>query len=85
MSTLIYKAAIYTASVFLCIILFIQLGGELIVQITMVVEGASDRNLLDKDSGASMIAVYAILPETIVGFICGWYLADWISEKIWDY
>ena len=85
MSTLIFKSVIYTASVILSITLFVQLGGELIVQITMMVEGASDRNMLDKDSGVAMIATYAILPEAIVGFISGWYLADWVSKKIWNY
>ena len=85
MSTQIYKAAIYTTSVVLCIIFFVLLGSELIVQISMMIEGVSDRNLLDKVSGVGMITMYAILLETIGGFISGWYLADWISEKIWNY
>jgi hypothetical protein len=85
MAKLIYKAAIYTASVCLCIILFVQLGSELIVQIAMMIEGVSDRDLLDKESGAAIITVYAILAESIAGFISGWYLAEWISEKIWAY
>ena len=85
MSKLIYKSVIYTASVALCVILFVQLGGELIVQITMMFQDVSDRTMLDKHPVAAMIATYAILPEAIVGFISGWYLADWISEKIWNY
>ena len=81
--SLIYKTVIYSTSVILCIYVFMELGDELIIQVSMMVDGVSDRNLLDKESLAATIAVYALLPEGICGFIGGWYLADWVSEKIW--
>lgn len=85
MRKLVYKPVIYTASVVLCITFFVLLGTELIVQISMITEGVSDRSLLDEISGVGMITMYAMLPESIAGFISGWYLADWISGKIWNY
>ena len=83
MQNLIYKTVIYSAAVIFCIYVFMEIGDELIIRVAMLVDGVSDRNLLDKESFAATISVYALLPEGICGFIGGWYLADWISEKIW--
>jgi len=84
MKVVIYKTVTYVAAVILCAILFVKVGNELIVQMAMMYEGVSDRNLLAKDSGIAMIAIYALIPEALFGAIGGWYLAEWLSEKIWD-
>ena len=68
-----------------CAIIFVKAGNELAVQIAMMLEGVSSRDLLEKDSGIVMIAIYLSIPEAIFGAIGGWYLAEWLVGKIWNY
>jgi len=79
------KFMIFSASIVLSSIVFIVVGSEIIVQLAMIILGVSDKNLIPEDAGIGMITVYGLIPEVIFGSITGWYIADWLCNKIWNY
>ena len=82
MKGLILKSAIYTSTVFLGAYLLLIVGTELIIQISMLIDGVSDRSLLKDNSLVTTISIYCYIPEVIFGGIGGWYLADLLYQKI---
>lgn len=85
MKTYALKFLIFTISIIVCSFVFIVVGKEIIVHVVMMVKDVSDKTLVSQDSGVGMIAAYALIPEVVFGSISGWYLADWLCHKIWDY
>ena len=84
MTKAILKFMLYSLSLFLCAFILVKVGNELLVQVAMLIEGVSGRDLLEKDSGIATIGIVLWIPEILFGAIGGWYLAEWADGKIWD-
>jgi hypothetical protein len=85
MKYLIAKTIIYTTAVFLCALVVVKVGTELLVQAAMILEGVADRSLLKNNSMVATIAVYCYIPELIFfGAIGGWYLAQWLEGRLFS-
>ena len=51
----------------------------------MIITGVSEEELSQHVSGFPMIVMYFWIPEIIIGSCAGWYLGEWITEKIENY
>ena len=83
MKEALIKFAIYTSSVFAGIYLLVTIGHELFIQFVMLYEGVPERTLIPKESALVNVGIYLFIPEVIFGAIGGWYLAEWLSGKLY--
>jgi len=85
MNETLVKFIIYTLSISVCVVLFVKVGEEIFVQAAMLYEGVQERELLPKEGGLVQIGIVLLIPEILFGAIGGWYLGEWLSEKIYKY
>ena len=83
MKETLVKFTIYTLSVSVGIYLFVKIGSEIFIQFTMLYEGVPERTLIPKESGLVYIGIFLFILETIFGAAAGWYLAEWLSGKLY--
>lgn len=79
------KFAIYVLAVFVGIFLFVIIGSEIFMQTVMLYEGVPERTFIPKESALVHIGLFLYIPEALFGAIAGWYFAEWLSEKIYNY
>ena len=79
----ILTVAIYSATIILTTLLFIQIGTELITQYEMYSTGFTgiERHRIADDLGFGLLLMFGLIPETILGIICGVFLSKKINEK----
>jgi len=78
------RSVIYILSIVVFIVLFVQIGAELITQYTMYTSGYTDieRHKLADDMGFGMLLMFGLIPETILGSVVGWFIGKKINCKL---
>ena len=78
----IIKFSVYGLSVWACVYVSIKVIGSLIMQILVFFSDSPDSVSSAGESTFPVLALYLVIPEFLIGAIGGWYLAEWIHEKI---
>ena len=78
------KFFIYLIAIVICCVASVQIGSELITQITLYANGwnSSERHLLADDLGFGILLFMGLLPEVVLGFVCGVFLGKRINKKV---
>lgn len=84
MKEILVKFTIYTVAVCIGVILFVKIGNEIFIQFVMLYEGVPERALIPEESSLVHVGIFLFIPGTIFGAIGGWYLAEWLSGKLYD-
>ena len=84
MNQKILAIAIYSITIILTTLLFIIIGTELITQYEMYSTGFTgiERHRIADDLGFGMLLMFGLVPETILGIICGIFISKKINAKI---
>ncbi|MFT7109304.1 MAG: hypothetical protein ACI843_000964 [Psychrobacter glaciei] len=80
----IKRSLIYIVSVVIFIVLAVQLGTELITQYIIYTSGYTgiERNKLADDMGFSLLLMFGLIPEIILGSMAGWFIGKKLNTKL---
>ncbi len=80
----IKSVAVYTISIAISTIVFIQIGAEIITQYSMYTNGYSgiERHHLADDMGFAFLLMIGLIPEIILGIGCGTLIGKKINAKL---
>ncbi len=80
----IITIAIYSITTLLTTLFFILVGTELLTQYEMYSTGFTgiERHHIADDLGFGLILMFGLIPETILGVVCGVFLSKKINMKI---
>ena len=75
---------VYFISVVVLTIISIELGSEIITQYSMHTNGYTDieRHHLADDMGFSLLLMFGLVPEVIIGVFSGWVIGKRINAKL---
>jgi len=79
----IQNIAIYSVSIFVCTIISVQIGSELITQYSVHANGYSDieNHHLADDMGFGLLLMLGLIPEIITGVIAGIFFGKKLNAK----
>ena len=74
---------IYTLAIVISTIASIEIGSEIITQYSMHANGYTgiERHHLADDMGFGMLLMFGLIPEIILGVICGSFIGKIVSAK----
>ncbi|MCB4437928.1 hypothetical protein LHL20_16985 [Alteromonas sp. McT4-15] len=78
------KFSIYLIAIVICCVVSLEIGIELITQITLYTNGwnSNERHLLADDLGFGILLFMGLLPELVLGFVYGVFLGKKINKKV---
>lgn len=78
------KFSIYLIAIVICCVVSVEIGSELITQITLYTNGwnSNERHLLADDLGFGILLFMGLLPELVLGFVYGVFLGKKINKKV---